>query len=84
MVSRLLPALGLTVAAAFVQAQGGLLLDGEVFRDPTRPPRVSAAQVQSADTSTSRAYEVTFIRAGSESSAAVINGTVVVHLGTNV
>ncbi len=82
MVSRVVLACGLSLLAAAAQGQGGLLIDGEAFRDPTRPPRVNAVQVQSADNATSRGYEVTFIRAGSESSAAVINGTLVTVGGT--
>ncbi len=77
MVSRVLLTCGLSLLAASAQGQGGLLIDGEAFRDPTRPPRANVVQVPGADNATSRGYEVTFIRAGSESSAAVINGTLV-------
>ncbi len=72
----------LSLFAVSAQGQGGLLIDGEAFRDPTRPPRVNAVQVESVDASVSRGYEVTFIRAGSDSSAAVINGTLVTVGGT--
>lgn len=82
MASRILLALALSVAAASAQGQGSLLLDGEAFRDPTRPPRANAVQVQGTETATSRGFEVTFIRAGSESSAAVINGSLVTVGGT--
>ncbi len=82
MVSRVVLACGLSLLAAAAQGQGGLLIDGEAFRDPTRPPRVNAVQAQTAESSVGRSYEVTFIRAGSESSAAVINGTLVTVGGT--
>lgn len=58
-------------------AQQALIIDGESFRDPTRPPRVVAVQAQSNEISASRDFAVTFIRSGGDSSTAVINGTLV-------
>jgi len=78
LVSSRIVALVLLSSAASVAAQQTLLIDGESFRDPTRPPRVVAAQVQSSvETSANQNFAVTFIRSGGDNSAAVINGTLV-------
>ena len=68
--------------AGGAEAQQALIIDGESFRDPTRPPRVSTAQEQSSGIAVNREFAVTFIRAGAESSTAVINGTLVPLGGT--
>lgn len=69
--------LALLCSAGSAVAQQALIIDGESFRDPTRPPRVAAAQAQSADIAVSHDFAVTFIRSGGDSSTAVINGTLV-------
>jgi len=72
----------LLCVAANVEAQQAVVIDGESFRDPTRPPRVSPAQEQNSVASVNREFAVTFVRSGAESSTAVINGTLVALGGT--
>lgn len=74
--------LALLCSAGGVAAQQALIIDGESFRDPTRPPRVTSAQGQGTEVSVSREFAVTFIRSGGDGGTAVINGTLVPLGGT--
>lgn len=80
--SRLFLSALLLCGAGQAVAQQAIFIDGESFRDPTRPPRVTASQTQNADVQISRNFEVTFIRSGGDNSTAVINGTLVPLGGT--
>lgn len=77
MVSSRIVFLALLCSAASAVGQEVLLIDGESFRDPTRPPRVSTVQEQTAEVSENLDFAVTFIRSGGDNSTAVINGTLV-------
>jgi len=80
--SRFFLAPALLFFTVLASAQQSVIIDGESFRDPTRPPRVTQPQAQSTEMQTNRDFAVTFIRSGGENSTAVINGALVPLGGT--
>jgi len=74
--------LAMLCLAGSAEAQQAAIIGGESFRDPTRPPRISAIATQDIQVAVSSEFEVTFIRSGGDNSTAVINGTLVPVGGT--